>query len=161
VDGPTTIRRITPDDAPALVAFYNQLSAPSKRTFRPLGPVTVLEKCEEIIQDNENGTKYDLVAVNGGRIIGWSFLWNLNTDKPDFGLAVADAYHGQGLGTALITRVVDAAREMTLPNVYLIVVTDNAVAQHVYAKQGFVRYDDAFTGEDGLPYYRMKLELTK
>jgi len=162
---PPEIRRITPADAPALVAFYNQLSAASKRTFRPLGPVTVLEKCEEIIRENENGTKYDLVAVDddarsaGRGIIGWSFLWELDTDKPSFGLAVADAYHGQGLGTGLMTRVLDAAREMNLPAVYLIVVTDNVVAQHVYEKQGFVRYGEGFTGEDGLPYHRMKLRF--
>lgn len=154
------IRRITPGDAPALVAFYNQLSAPSKRTFRPLGPVTILEKCEAIIQDNADdvGTKFDLVAIHNGRIAGWGFLWNLDTDEPVFGLAVADAFHGQGLGTALITRVMGGARAMGLPTVYLTVVTDNAVAQHVYEKQGFVKYGE-FTGDDGLPYFKMMINV--
>ena len=154
VDGTPRIRRLAPGDAPALVAFYNRLSAPSKRTFRPLGPVTVPEKCAAIIRDNSAGTKFDLVAVDDRAIVGWSFLWNRDTDEPTFGLAVADAFHGQGLGTALITHIMDVARKVGLSTIYLTVVTDNAVAQHIYKKQGFVKYAE-FTGDDGLPYFRM------
>lgn len=154
---PPVIRRLAPGDTNALLAFYNQLSAAAKRTFRPIGPVALPEVCAGIVADNINGagTKYDLVAVADGRIIGWSFLWKLDTDEPVFGLAVADAYHGQGLGTALMTRVMQAARELRLPTVYLTVVTDNTVAWRLYEKQGFVKYGE-FVGEDGLPYFKMK-----
>jgi GNAT superfamily N-acetyltransferase len=139
-----TIRRLAPGDEGALVAFYNQLSTASKRTFRPIGPVALPEVCAGIVAGNalDVGTKFDLVAVNDGRIIGWSFLWNLDTNEPMFGLAVADAYHGQGLGTALMLHVMQAAREMELPNVYLTVVTDNTMAWRLYEKQGFVTYDE-------------------
>ncbi len=152
-----TIRRLTPGDEGALLTFYNGLSAASKRTFRPLGPVTLPEVCAGIVADNANGAgkKFDLVAVADGRIVGWAFLWNLHTDEPLFGLAVADAYHRQGLGAALITRVMRTAREMGLPTVYLTVVTDNTVAWRLYEKQGFVKYGE-FTGDDGLPYFKMK-----
>ncbi|HOU12832.1 MAG TPA: GNAT family N-acetyltransferase [Anaerolineae bacterium] len=154
---PPTFRRLAPGDESALLAFYNGLSAAAKRTFRPLGPVTLPEVCAGIVADNTDGArkKFDVVAVADGRIIGWSFLWKLDTDEPVFGLAVADAFHGQGIGTALMTRVMQTAREMQLPTVYLTVVTDNTVAWRLYETQGFVKYGE-FTGEDGLPYFKMK-----
>ena len=157
---PPVIRRLIPGDETALVAFYNGLSAASKRTFRPLGPVTLPEVCANIIHDNVNGVgkKFDLIAIDDGRLAGWAFLWNLDTDEPVFGLAVADASHRQGLGTALISQVMDTAREMQLVTVYLTVVTDNTIAWRLYEKHGFVKYDE-FTGEDGLPYFKMKRAL--
>lgn len=162
---PPTLRRLAPGDEGALMAFYNQLSAASKRTFRPIGPVALPEVCADIVVANADGvgTKYDLVAIDDGArqtgsIIGWSFLWNLDTDEPMFGLAVADAFHRQGLGAMLMARVMQAAREIGLPTVHLTVVTDNNAAQRLYEKQGFVKYDE-FIGEDGLPYFKMKAEV--
>jgi RimJ/RimL family protein N-acetyltransferase len=166
------IRRLAPGDEGALVAFYNQRNVASKRTFRPLGPVALPEVCTAIIDANAPGvgTKFDLVAIydgdrqaetrQTGGIVGWSFLWKLDTDEPTFGLAVADAFHGQGLGTALMARMMQTAREMRLPTVYLIVVTDNTVALRLYEKQGFVIYDK-FTSDDGLPYFRMAFDVYK
>ena len=82
------IRRLDLGDAPALVAFYNSLSQASKRTFRPLGPVTTLEKCEGIVVDNVAvaDTKFDLVAISDGaardgRIVGWGFLWEKTSNR--------------------------------------------------------------------------------
>ena len=157
---PPAIRRLAPGDTNALMAFYNQLSAAAKRTFRPIGPVALPEVCAGIVAANNNGagTKFDLIATANGRIVGWSFLWNLDTDEPLLGLAVADAFHGQGIGTTLITRVMQTARELHLPAVYLTVVTDNTVAWRLYEKYGFVKYGE-FVGEDGLPYFKMKAEV--
>jgi ribosomal protein S18 acetylase RimI-like enzyme len=154
------LQRLQLAGAPALAAFYNGLSIASKRTFRPIGETTTNEVCARIATENTGAApiKYDLVALQAGEVIGWSFLWNLDKPDPVFGLAIADACHGLGLGTRLMTSVMDWAREQRLPRVELTVVTDNTVAQHLYEKQGFVRYDE-FIGEDGLPYYRMRSSL--
>lgn len=155
-----TIRRLRAEDAPALVTFYNGLSTPSKRTFRPLGEKTTLEACLEVGDDNDpqTGTKHDLIAVHQGGIIGWTFIWALNTEEPTFGLAISDAFHGRGLGNELTGRMLRIAGERRLSTVYLTVVTDNRVAWNLYERHGFVRYGE-FIGEDGLPYYRMRLDL--
>jgi ribosomal protein S18 acetylase RimI-like enzyme len=68
---------------------------------------------------------------------------------------VADAYHGMGLGTQLISEVVAWADAQHLPQTILTVVQDNMVAQHIYEKQGFARYGEC-VGEDGLDYYQMR-----
>jgi RimJ/RimL family protein N-acetyltransferase len=164
-DGHLHIRQLNLEDAASLAAFYNNLSAASKRTFRPIDVTTTAEVCASIAACNRTAppTKYDLVAVHEGSIIGWSFLWDLNKGDPEkepvFGLAIADAYHGQGLGTALMTRVMAWAEARGLASVILTVVTDNLVAQHLYEKQGFVRYGEPFMGEDGLRYYRMRKDF--
>lgn len=156
------IRQLRPGDTGALASFYNGLSAASKRTFRPLGEQTTVDACSAIVADNRPGvdTKFDLVALDGGPIVGWSFVWGLDSGEPTFGLAVADACHGRGLGAALMDRVLQAVCGRGLPKVFLTVVQDNEIAWKMYQKRGFVRYGE-FVGQDGLPYFRMAAELSK
>jgi ribosomal protein S18 acetylase RimI-like enzyme len=154
------------EDARALAEFYNGLSEGSRTTFRPLGWTTTVEACARIVQGNlsggsnadERGTRYDLVAVHRGRIVGWGFIWDLHTAEPIFGLGIADAYQGRGLGAALMDRVMAAARRFGLGRVYLTVVQDNHVAWRLYERRGFVRYGE-FVGDDELAYYRMVATL--
>lgn len=154
------IRRLQPGDAGALTSFYNALSDRSRRTFRPLGLSTTTGACEEIVRDNlpEFDVRYDLVAVEGEHIVGWSFLWDLGSEQPAFGLGIADHYQGRGLGTQLMDRVMTEARERGLGQVHLTVVQDNEVAWAMYERRGFVRCG-AFTAEDGLDYFSMVAEL--
>ena len=155
------LRRIQPGEGSALVEFYNGLSAPSRRTFRPLGRTTQLKDCEAIVQENrpEIDQKFDLVAVHGTQIVGWSFLWKLESEKPTFGLGIADTYQGKGLGSALMDGVMKAARERGLRKVFLTVVKDNEVAWKMYEKRGFVRDGEYYDAKDALPYFRMAAEL--
>ena len=169
----TTIRRLQSGDAEALAAFYNGLTVASKRTFGPLGKTTTRDICADVAVGNARGnaagsvagdgskrpTKYDLIALTDGRIIGWGFLWALDAEGPDdrpvFGLAIADAYHAQGVGSQLMSHVIAWADAQNLPHVILTVVQDNVIAQHIYGNQGFIRYGEC-VGEDGLDYYRMR-----
>ena len=158
------IRRLQPGDAGALARFYNGLSEASRRTFRPLGWHTTEEACAEIVAANQAGTKHDLVAVprsspNADReVAGWGFVWDLHSEKPNFGLGIADAHQGQSLGGALMDRVLADVRALGLKRVYLIVVQDNHVAYGLYQRRGFVRYGER-VGDDGLAYYEMVNEL--
>lgn len=156
-------RRLELGDAEQLAHFYNRLSQASKRTFSPLGPITLPQKCTEIAADNaitgdRTSTKYDLIALYSNVIIGWSFIWDLDSNAPTFGLAVSDIWHNMGIGTILMSKVMHWARKNNLPEVHLTVVQDNKVAWTLYQKQGFER-TGTFTGDDGLPYYRMVASL--
>ncbi len=154
------IRQIKSGDENVLVDFYNGLSESSIQTFRPLGYKTTLSVCEDIIQDNspEIDKKFDLVALHETRIVGWSFLWNIESNEPTFGLGVADDFQGKGLGSKLIDSAMKTARERGLKKVLLTVVQDNQVAWQMYERRGFVKYGK-FVGEDGLDYFRMVAEL--
>ncbi|MDP6380131.1 MAG: GNAT family N-acetyltransferase [Phycisphaerae bacterium] len=154
------LRQVRPEDAGALAEFYNGLSKGSKRTFRPLGEVTTLSACEDIIRDNapETGDKFDLVALDGTQIAGWGFLWNIKSNEPTLGLGVADDYQGKGLGGKLMDGIMETARRRGLRKVSLCVVNNNHVARQIYEKRGFVRCGD-FVGKDGLDYLQLAVEL--
>ena len=155
------IRQIRPDDAAALADFYNGLSAASIRTFRPIGTKATLEACTQIIEHNspEIANRFDLVACDGPKIVGWGFLCDLHTDKPTLGLGVADECQGQRLGRALMDAVLAYAVQQGIPEVGLTVVCDNEKAQQMYERRGFVK-TDRFIGDDGLSYYRMAADLS-
>ncbi len=119
-----------------------------------------MDQYEQVVSANCNGRgdKYDLVAVQGKRIVGWGFVWDLDKQEPFFGLGVSDEYHDQGWGGRLMDNVLAAMHQRNLKRLYLTVVTDNARARHLYSQRGFV-YIGEFTGSDGLPYYRMVADL--
>jgi len=117
--------------------------------------------CKDIIRDNspEEEKKFDLVALHEGGIIGWGFLWNIDSGEPTFGLGVADDSQGKGLGSRLTDSVMEEARERGIKKVLLTVVQDNQVAWKMYEKRGFVKYGE-FVGEDGVDYFQMVVELS-
>lgn len=156
------IRPLHDGDAPALLAFYNGLCRASIRTFRPLRETTTLEVCEEIVRNTaaDRGVRYDLVACQDEAIIGWSFIVGLDDEAPSLGLGVADAHQGQGLGRALLDRLLTWARGREIVTVYLIAVKDNDRAVRLYQSRGFVVYGDFFDDRDQLPYLRMAAKLT-
>lgn len=156
MDKTWVVRRIREGDALSLMTFYNQQGEASKRTFHPLGDETTLEICEAIVRDNlcHPDNKLDLVAFVAAKMVGWSFIHQLQGEHPFFGLSVDDRCQGQGLGSTLMDAVMDAARRRGLERITLTVVQDNLKAQGLYTRRGFVREDD-FIAEDGLPYYRM------
>jgi ribosomal protein S18 acetylase RimI-like enzyme len=157
-----SIRRLQPGDEERLARFYNGLSRASRRTFRPLGWETDSTQCAEIVRENQEGSKYDLVVVTGSEegaeIVGWSFVWDLWSEKPSFGLGIADAYQGRGLGGTIMGQVLADVCAAGVGRVYLTVVQDNYVAYGMYGRRGFVRYGETL-GEDGLAYYKMVADL--
>ncbi len=154
------IRRLQRGDAAALAAFYNGLSSTSKRTFAPLGPAATAKSCGRIVRDNvrEPGRRFDLVAVEGKHIVGWCFLWEMQTDRPTFGLGIADAYHGRKLGSRLMDAVMAQARRAGKKEVYLTVVTDNDRAWRMYERRGFKRCGE-HVNSAGVPHYEMLAKL--
>lgn len=150
------LRRLRPEDAQALADFYNDLSPATIRTFRPLGTSTTLDTCAEIAEKNVGEEdNFDLIAWHKNQVVGWSFIWRLSTDKPVFGLGVADAYHRQGLGSSLMDAVMSEARKRRLSQVYLSAVKDNDIAWQMYARRGFQQYTEELNEHDELVYRKM------
>lgn len=53
------------------------------------------------------------------------------------GITVHDDYQNMGIGTALLTHLIDIAKTRSLTKVWLHVKTDNNRAIHLYKKAGF------------------------
>jgi acetyltransferase len=73
------------------------------------------------------------------RILGVARLSKLyGTRESEFSMLVNDAHHGKGLGTELLRRLIDVARDEKLTCVKADILPENYPMQHVCEKLGFV-----------------------
>jgi len=107
------LRPVLAADAPALLRFLNGLS-PESLYFRFLGATTFdLARAEYLARvDYEN--EFALVGETRKGIvaIGHFFRDPKQPDRAEAAFAVADALHGQGIGTTLLDRLARVAREI-------------------------------------------------
>lgn len=87
------------------------------------------------------------IVTDETEIIALSFIWDINTSIPWFGVAVNDRYHGQGIGTMLISGVLRKLREEGYGGLFLRTSVQNIPAQKLYEKCGFERIGTHPSGE--------------
>jgi putative acetyltransferase len=85
---------------------------------------------------------YGFVALIDGRVVGNSGLLVVQNprrrDVADIGMSVHDEFQGRGVGTALMSTMIDLADNwLGLRRLELEVWTDNLPAIHLYKKFGF------------------------
>ena len=107
-----TARPIRPDDKPALARFFGRLSDESKRR-RFLAPKPKLTARElAFFTEIDHDRHVALVALDHeGAIVAVAryAAWPGHRDRAEIAFAVADGWHGRGLGSALAGRLVDHA----------------------------------------------------
>lgn len=85
---------------------------------------------------------YEFVAELDGNVVGHAGLVQLSGRRSHAGtfyIAVDSSYHGKGIGTALITKILDLADNwLMLERVELGVLVTNPRAQALYERHGFV-----------------------
>ena len=144
---PVTIRVIRPEDEPLMVAFHSTLSDRSVELrymqVLPLSRRVAHERLARICfndydrelalvaerMNSETG-KREIVAV--GRL---SKLRRRN--EAELAVVVSDAYQGHGLGTELLSRLVQVARDEKQDRVVGYIATDNTAMLHISQKLGF------------------------
>jgi ribosomal protein S18 acetylase RimI-like enzyme len=83
------------------------------------------------------------VALDGDKVAGWCDI--IPRDRPSMrhvgvlGIGILPAYRDRGIGTALMTRTLEAARRRKMRKIELEVLADNKRAIALYRKLGFVR----------------------
>lgn len=120
----TTLRPLGPDDVPAVAAM--------ERAIFP-DPWTEKAFREELAAP---GRRY-LVAEEGGVVAGYAGLLVVVDDAHVVTLAVAPEARGRGLGTRLMLRLVEEAREAGAAHLTLEVRVSNQPAQSLYRRFGF------------------------
>jgi acetyltransferase len=136
-----SIRPIRPEDEPLMVAFHHTLSEHSvyMRYFHWL-------KLDQRIT-HERLTRmcfidYDrqmaLVAVRQGQILGVGRLVRSPlTNDAEVAVIVSDAWHGRGLGSQLVERVVEFARDEKVARLNASVLYENRPMLRILEKAGF------------------------
>ena len=152
------LRALGAHEAEALLDFYNGLSEEARRLFRPLGWEASLDQCQAVCEAIGDGSRHDLVIEASGRIAGWAFLRKLDTTEADLGIGIAEPHTGRGLGRRLMDALIVHAHERGVAAVTLCHVADNARANRLYTRCGFVETHRA-RRDDGLNYVHMRLTL--
>lgn len=141
------IRPIRPEDEPAIVKFHETLS---ERTVY-LRYLQALKLSQRVAHDRLTRIcfiDYDheiaLVAekkdpaTGESKILGVSRLRKIHgTDDGEFAVLVSDEYQGQGLGTELVNRIIQVARQEKIAKIVGDVLQDNVIMRRICEKLGF------------------------
>jgi putative acetyltransferase len=136
------IRRAAPDDAAAIARMYGEREVQSNLLQLPWPSV---EGTRQWLAERQARGRADihLVAERGGEVVGLAGLDVVSTQLRrrhvmGLGMAVASAAQRQGVGTALMTALMDYADGWAqVLRIELTVYTDNAAAIALYQRFGF------------------------
>jgi putative acetyltransferase len=137
--GRITIRRAEPRDAEAFCASFAQ---PKARAGTLQMPYPSLEMWRKRLAE-VSGDDYLLVAEIDGKVVGNCGLHAASKSPRrkhvgTIGISVHDAWHGRGVGRALLAAAIDIADNwIAYTRLELTVYTDNAPALALYRKFGF------------------------
>lgn len=141
------IRPIRPEDEPLIVEFHQNLSDQSvyMRYFHAM-KLSQRVAHERLIRIcfNDYDREIALVAEHRDpetgqvRVLGVARLSKIHgTNESEFSLLVNDQYHGLGLGTELLRRLIEVARDEKLSCIKADILPENYPMQHVCEKLGF------------------------
>lgn len=101
-----------------------------------------IEEFREFVQNIIRRRYPQFVALSVGEVVGWCDVlpktWPIYAHTGVLGVALLPALRGQGVGTRLIERTLQAARAFGLSRVELTVRENNRNAIALYRKFGFV-----------------------
>jgi RimJ/RimL family protein N-acetyltransferase len=144
------IRELGVEDKDKLIEMYGSLSDEALRWGMPPYSREVIEKWYGNIQN-----LIALVAFDVDRIVGHAqilkFLHPRRKDSGDLIIYLHQDFHNRGLGTVMLGRLLESAREQGMHRISLHVIADNRRAVHVYQKLGFKiegTMKDSYFGED-------------
>lgn len=108
-------------------------------------------------------SRYYLVAEDGDQIVGYAGLLAAGGQGDVLTIAVVTARWGQGVGTALLDRLLAEARSRGCTEVFLEVRADNTRAQRLYRWRGFtdVGIRHAYYQPSGTDAIVMRLDLSQ
>ena len=135
---PIVIQRFTEAHLEGVAALYNEPAVCRQVLQMPFQSVEMWRK--RLVMDNER--RLQLVALHGGEVVGQlgleQYLRVRQAHVGTFGMGVATAWQGKGVGSRLLTAALEVADNwMNLHRVELTVYADNQAAQGLYRKFGF------------------------
>jgi acetyltransferase len=149
---PVTIRPIRPEDELLMIKLHENLSEESvyMRYFNPmkLSRRTTHERLQRVCfidYDREMTlvADYENPATGEHEILGTASLSKLHeVNEAEFAVLIIDRHQDQGLGTELLTRLIDIARKEGLDAINGETLQENTMMQRVCEKVGF-RLDHA------------------
>lgn len=134
-----TIRSATVADAAAICLIYNQGIEDRIATLET-DLRTPDERCEWLVA---RGRRHPvIVAESRGDVVGWGSLNPFNPRTAydcvgDFSIYIERAWRGKGVGSRLLARLIELARELDYHKLVLSAFPWNEVGMALYQKFGF------------------------
>lgn len=162
------IERATPADAKAMLEYLKQVGGETDNlTFGAEGlPFTVEEEAVYIAKTENSHDEIALVAKDNGRIIGDASLSRLPrrmSHRGDLGISVIKDYWNKGVGSRLLSEIIEIAKANSFEIIDLQVRADNSAAIHLYEKFGFKKIGTHGyffkMGEDDIAFDYMYLKI--
>src|SRR6516165_5424590 len=127
------VRPALPGDARAMAESFAAVA--EERDGIATEPPVDIEERAALFSRSTDGS---VVAVAGGRIVGFLHVEVSRHGFGDFGMLVDRDWRGRGVGSALIQAAIGWARSQGLHKLCLEVFAHNAAAIALYRKSGFV-----------------------
>ncbi len=136
-------REAETDDAEGMISYLNIVGGESDNLMHgPDGfkaPIEAVKRRIQASHDADNSVI--LIALDGEKIIARAELDGYPGTRlhhnARFSISVRKDYWNMKIGTMLMTKIIERAREMKLLNIMLEVVADNKAAIALYHKMGF------------------------
>ncbi len=137
-----TIEKASYKDAEAILEYIKQIGGETDNlSFGAEGlPITVKEEINYLKRITNSHDNVMFVAKIDGKIIGDASLSRLPRrmqHRGDLGISVLCEYWNQGIGSQLLSAIINYAKVNSFKIIDLQVRTDNTSAIHLYEKFGF------------------------
>ena len=129
------IRPIRADDKRLLAAAFDRLS-PESRYRRFFSPIQRLGKQDLIYLTEVDHSNHEALTAldpeNGGIIGVARYVRSADPTEAEIAVTVADPWHGRGVATALLERLVERARDEGIDHFVALVMSDNVEALDLF-----------------------------
>lgn len=137
------IREAVPDDAEKMISYLNQAGGESDNLMHGKNefnvPVEGVKRKLAMSKDSENSVV--LIALDNDQIIARAELVGYYParirHRAIFSISVKKEYWNQGIGTEMIEKIFEQAKNMKIRIIELEAITDNERGIHLYHKMGF------------------------
>jgi L-amino acid N-acyltransferase YncA len=136
-----TLRVATPDDAEAICVIFNQGITDRVATL----DTALRTPAERRGWLADRDRRYPvIVAAADGVIVGWGSLNRFNPREAydhvaDFSIYIERGWRGKRLGTQLLDRLIEVARDRAFHKMVLAALTSNTAGLALYSRAGFSR----------------------
>jgi acetyltransferase len=136
------LRPIKPEDAGLFADLFAKLSPESIyfRFFSPLKRISpeMLARFTQIDYDRDMALVAVTSSSSGEEMLGAArLIREADLTRAEFSIMVADAQHGQGIGAALLRKLISAARTLKIEKLVGYVLPDNTHMLRLGRKAGF------------------------
>jgi len=98
--------------------------------------------------DGDNSSKVDFAAILDGQMVGYLFLFDMNTGVPWLGIGIADEFKGMKLGRILMNHAENYCRSLGKGGILLMTHVANLRGQGLYVRMGYEHIGKHETGEE-------------